>query len=222
MIDESDLALTLGQSIEKTAYTKFLGLVLDEHLTWSTHIDLLCRRISKSIGVLYRARHLLNLDIMKKLYYNIMYSHISYGTLIWGSNYETKIRPIHILQKRALRIISFSDSRAPSRPLFQKFKMLNIFEIVKLQLAEIAYKCVNKQLPFSSSSYFKDVNLSHEYNTRSKKNKNIFVPRKNLNYGQFGVDYKAARTWNEIPFEIKNSSSITSFRKKFKHYLISS
>lgn len=100
--------------------------------------------------------------------------------------------------------------------------MLNIFEIVKLQLAEIAYKCVNKQLPFSSSSYFKDVNFSHEYNTRSKKNKNIFVPRKNLNYGQFGVDYKAATNWNEIPLEIKNSSSITSFRKKFKHFLISS
>ena len=98
-----------------------------------------------------------------------------------------------------------------------------IFEIVKLQLAEIAYKCVNKELPFSSSNYFKDVNFPHEYNTRSKKNKHIFVPRKNLNYGQFGVDYKAARNWNKIPLEIKkNSSSITSFRKKFKDFLISS
>ena len=60
--------------------------------------------------------------------------------------------------------------------------MLNNFEIVKLQLAEIAYKCLNKQLPFSSSSYFKDVlkNFSHDIIYKIKENQKYFRSSKRL------------------------------------------
>ena len=192
-----------------------------EGSAWNSHIDSLCRKIAKSIGVLYRARHYLNLDTLKNLYYNLIYSYIFYGTLIWGTNYKSRVLPIHILQKRALRIITFSDAKAPSRPLFQKLEILNIFEIVKSQLAEMTYKHSKHQLPDTLSSYFNAITLPHEYNTRSKSNKNLFLPRKNLNYGQFGVQYAAARNWNEIPLEIKNSSSYNIFKKKIKSFLIS-
>ena len=153
-------------------HAKFLGLVLDENLTWSFHIDSIsrkiaksigilcyhysisppalrplgilrgtmcrcrCRKIAKSIRILYRARHYLNLDTLKNLYCSFIYSHIAFGTLIWGSNYKSKLLPIHFLQKRALRAITFSDRGIPSRPLFQKLDVLYIFEILKLQLSE--------------------------------------------------------------------------------------
>ena len=128
-------------------HTKFLGLVLNENLSWSFHIDSISRKIAKSIGILYRARHYLNLDSLKNLYYSFIYSHISYGTLIWGSNYKSKHLPIHLLQKRALRATTFTDHRTPSRPLFQRLDILNIFEIVKLQLSELAYRHNTNQLP---------------------------------------------------------------------------
>ena len=132
---EQDLNLKLGRQIDRVTHTKFLGLVLDENLSWSFHIDSISRKIAKSIGILYRARHYLNLDSLKNLYYSFIYSHISYGTLIWGSNYTSKLLPIHLLQKRAPRAITFTDRRTPSRPLFQRLDILNIFEIVKLQLS---------------------------------------------------------------------------------------
>ena len=178
--------------------------------------------MAKSVGVLYRARHYLNLDILKNLYYNLIYSYISYGTLIWGSNYKTRLQSIHLLQKRALRIITFSDIKTPSRPLFQKLEMLNIFEIVKLQLAEITFKHSKNQLPSIFTSLFIDMNDIHQHNTRSKSNKNLFIPRKNLNYGQHGVQYAATKNWNEIPLDIKNSSTYSVFKKKYKRLLISS
>ena len=132
---EQDFNLKLGRQIDRVTHTKFLGLVLDENLSWSFHIDSISRKIAKSIGILYRARHYLNLDSLKNLYYSFIYSHISYGTLIWGSNYTSKLLPIHLLQKRAPRAITFTDRRTPSRPLFQRLDILNIFEIVKLQLS---------------------------------------------------------------------------------------
>ena len=89
---EQDLNLKLGRQIDRVTHTKFLGLVLDENLSWSFHIDSISRKIAKSIGILCRARHYLNLDSLKNLY-SFIYSHISYGTLIWGSNYKSKLLP---------------------------------------------------------------------------------------------------------------------------------
>ena len=102
--------------------TKFLGLVLDENLTWSSHITSVSRKIAKCIGILYRCRRFLSLDILKSLYYSFVYPYISYGTLIWGSNYKSRIQLICKLQKRALRAMTFSDFRTPSKPLFKSLK----------------------------------------------------------------------------------------------------
>ena len=64
---ENEFSLKLGSKIDKVSHRKFLGLVLDENLTWSFHIDSISRKISMSIGILYRARHYLSLDIWKIL-----------------------------------------------------------------------------------------------------------------------------------------------------------
>ena len=158
---EQDLNLKLGRQIDRVTHTKFLGLVLDENLSWSFHIDSISRKIAKSIGILYRAQHYLKLDSLKNLYYSFIFSHISYGTLIWGSNY--KLLPIHLLQKRALLAIIFTDLRTPSRPLFQRLDILNIFEIVKLQLSELAYNHNTNQLPEVFYYYFRDISTIHSY-----------------------------------------------------------
>ena len=217
---EHELFLKLGSKIDRVSHMKFRSLVLDENLTWSFHIDSISRKISKSIGIIYRARHYLSLDILKNLYYSFIYSHISYGIFIWGSNYETKLLPIHLLQKRALRAITFSDRRTPSWPLFQRLdiKLLNIFEIVKLQLSELVCKQNTIELPEVFSHYFRDISTIHNYETRSKTNN---LPPVNLNYGQFGVAYAAVKTWNETPNEIRASMSIKAFRKKYRDFLLS-
>ena len=218
---EQDLSLKLGRQIDRVTHTKCLGLVLDKNLSWSFHIDSISSKIAKSIGILYRARHYLNLDSLKNLYYSFIYSHISYVTLIWGSNYKSKLLPIHLLQKRALCTITFTDRRTPSRSLFQRLDILNIFEIVKLQLSELAYKHNTNQLPEVFCKYFHDISTTHNYETHSKTNKNLFLPCVNLNYGQFGVKYTAVKTWNESPNEIRASKSTKVFRKKYKDFLLS-
>ena len=215
------LYLKNKQSIGRTSSTKFLGLLLDEHLAWDSHITYISRKIAKSIGILYKCRQYLNLDLLKKLYYSFIYSHLSYGAFIWGSNYKTKVLPLHILQKRALRIISFSHPRTSSRPLFQNLGILNIFEIVKFQLCEIAYKHVNQQLPDIFQYFFKEVQFSHNYNIRSASNRHLSLPRVNLNYGKFGVKYASAVSWNDVPIGIKASTSHQMFKTSYRNFLLS-
>ena len=171
-----------GKCIKQETHTKFLGVIVDEEISWNKQIDYVTRKMSKYIGVLYKARHCLSLDILLNLYYNLIYPYISYCTLIWESNYKSKLDPIYILQKRALRAITSSEWRSASKPIFKKLEVLNIFEIVDYQLGELAFRYSADQLPNIFSSYFTDLTSLHTYDTRSKSNKNLYLPRPNLNY----------------------------------------
>ena len=146
-LEQTPILKIMDKAINRVSSTKFLGVIIDQNLSWDSHIDFISRKIAKSIGILYRARHLLNLDILKNLYYNLIYPYVSYATLTWGSNYKSKLNRIHVLQKRALRVITFADRRAPSRPLFRKLDMLNVYEIVNLQLGELVFRHTNNCLP---------------------------------------------------------------------------
>ena len=92
---------------------------------------------------------------------------------------------------------------------------------MKLQLSELVYKHNTNELPEVFSYYFCDISAIHKYETRSKTKKNLFLPRVNLSYGQFGVKYAAVKTWNETPNEIRACMSIKAFRKKYKEFLLS-
>ena len=46
---------------------KFLGVIIDENLTWKNHIEVVENKISKNIGVLYRAIHLLDFENLLKI-----------------------------------------------------------------------------------------------------------------------------------------------------------
>ena len=146
---------------------------------------------------------------------------ISYGALIWGSNYKTKLKPIFILQKRALRAITFSDYRAPSKPIFERLQILNIYEIVQYQLGEIAFKYETNQIPTIFRCYFKNLRSVHNHNTRSRSAGNFYLSKQRLNYGKFGLKYAAAKVWNSIPAEIRKSSSNKIFKYLYKKHILS-
>ena len=92
-----------NNSINRSDTIKFLGIKIDEHLKWDNHIEDITRKIAKSVGVLYRARHYLDTDHLKGLYYCFIYPYVSSSALIWGSNYHSKLKSIFILQKRTIR-----------------------------------------------------------------------------------------------------------------------
>ena len=54
--------------IKRSSSIKFLGVLVDEHLSWTDHINILENKVSKNIGLLYKSKHLLNVSGMKSLY----------------------------------------------------------------------------------------------------------------------------------------------------------
>jgi len=93
--------------------TKFLGVVIQYNLTWDKHIGLLKNKISKSIGIMNKAKHVLAVlasTHLKTIYHSLIEPYLNYCCIVWVTPERTTILEVlHKLQKRAIRIISYAD-----------------------------------------------------------------------------------------------------------------
>ena len=74
-----------NNAIERVKETVFLGVILDEHLSWKTHILSVSRKISKSIGIIYNSSFYLPKSSLRSLYYSLVYPYLIYCVSVWGS-----------------------------------------------------------------------------------------------------------------------------------------
>ena len=107
-----------GHRIYPSKNIKYLGIYLDETLNGGFHCETLMKKLKRANGMLCKARHYITTNDLKTLYFAIFSSHLIYGCQIWGQCTNVFNKKVFKLQNRALRIISFSDFRADSNPLY--------------------------------------------------------------------------------------------------------
>ena len=101
-----------GVNIQEVSTVKYLGVTFDSNLTWKSHIHELCLKLSKTVGIFSKLRYYINVDILIMLYYSLIYPFLTYGIHVWGLIYPTYLKPVTTLQKRVVRIMTFSDPRS--------------------------------------------------------------------------------------------------------------
>ena len=102
--------------IEVVTQFNFLGIVLSSNLKWNKHTDHIFKKISRAIGVMYRLKQIYLHAVLLTLYQAIIYPHFIYGLLGWGSKIENG-HSLHLLQKKALKIVANHDYIAHSEPI---------------------------------------------------------------------------------------------------------
>ena len=133
---------------------KFLGLTVDQSLTWNNHINDLSKKCSSSIGILNKVKNFLQEPALLSLYNTLILSHINYGITAWNSVGVSAKNRLHI-QKRALRAVSHSEFRSHSKLLFIKYNQLNIDDLCTLNIGTFMYKYCNNLLPSTFNLLFK-------------------------------------------------------------------
>ena len=70
---------------------KFVGVIIDENLIGKNHIEVIETKISKDVGVLYRASYLLDFKNLLKIYFSFIHIYINYASIAWASTFKTKL-----------------------------------------------------------------------------------------------------------------------------------
>ena len=209
-----------GNIIHETAETKFLGVILDNQLSWHAHVKHNSNKISKSAAILRILRDIFPLNILKTLYLTLVFPYFNYCNLVWGSAYKNTLNPLVILQKKCIRLICKSDYLDHTDPLFKSTKLLKLSQIWELNCAKFVYNCYN------SSAYlnFKDMMIHnsqiHQYNTRRRDDLRTPFERLELCRNSFVV--KGIKVWNDLPNKIKFANSMHYFKSKIKKRMLDS
>ena len=134
--------------IKRVNSTKYLGITFDSNLAWKSHIDELCLKLSKTVGVLSKVRNFVDNHILVMPYYSLIYPFlISYGVHVWGLTFPTYLTQLFIIQKKAIRIISFSQPKSHSEPLFKSLNLLKLNNVMELQVLSFVYQWSRGLLP---------------------------------------------------------------------------
>ena len=91
--------------IERTESFKYLGVVINQTMSWSKHIDTISRKINQRIGMIKRIRHLLPLQARLTLYSSLIIPLFDYGDTVWGDkSNDTLTGQLQVLQNKNLEV----------------------------------------------------------------------------------------------------------------------
>lgn len=205
-------------SINNVRSARFLGVILDDSLSWKPHISATSTKIAKVVGILGKIRHLINKKVSVMLYYSMLYPYINYCNVAWASTHPTKLESIFRLQKRALRIIFCVNRRHPSQSLFTQASILTVYQVNQLQIALFVYSSIKKLFPQHLCNIFIFNNEFHQYPTRSGCL--IRPPYSRTTQTQFSVLYRGSKVWNSLPTSLIEVSK-EQFKQRVKLLLLS-
>ena len=184
------------EPIGRVTEFNFLGLTIEEHLSCKPHIQMISNKIARALGFMRRLKNFLPTNILRIVYNSLILPHLQYSVLSWGF----KMGRLDKLQKRAVRIISNSKYDSHSDPLFKKFNLLKLKDLIELNVLKLFYKYRNNMLPFYVSNMFSDCNpdcnhkletdILNKISTHSLQGFAFYIKRTMINKYQTECDVK--------------------------------
>ena len=202
-IKDRDNSLT----IYKTDTIKYLGIFIDSHLTWDSHINYVVKKLRSLIPIFKHLKDILPRDNLLTIYYALVESHINYGILGWGGVNKTVLNYLELTQKRIIKIIYKKDILFPTDELYNETRL---FDARKLFYYAI---CVNQ---YKNKDNL--VNIQHNYFTRQNSEcYKVEFMRKSV--GQRNFKYLSPKIYLSLPHDVKTSKPLNIFKIRCKNYI---
>ena len=198
---------------------KYLGVTIDKKLTWKSHLSNVVTKVSRGSYALSRLRHFVNMETLRKVYHALVHPHLQYCLMSWGTAAITNFNKLFVKQKIILKLMTFNIFNTPSNPIFLQLNLLKLPDMYKLKIAISTYNSTNTNN--QNNNNIVPLDSIHNYGTRSRQRGDLFVPSVRTTKGQRSFTYQSSIIWNNIPLNIRKSTSVQIFKNKFKQYLIS-
>jgi len=190
----------------------FLGIRLDKNMNWKSHVNMVTKKISKTIGILNKIKHFVPQSALLNMYHALILPYLNYAVMLWGHRARTIIK----LQKKAIRTITKSKYNAHTSILFKNNKILKFGDICALHDYTFCYKLENNMLPEFFVSKFSMRDPIHEHQTRNANN--LRLPAVRHDFAKHGISYRFPSIFNNMPENFKEKIYTHSYCG-FKRYI---
>ena len=144
-------------------------------------------KIAKNAGIISKLRYHLDINMLKQLYYTLIYPFTNYGLMSWGNTYTSHLTMLRTALNKCIRSIFFAHNREDATTYYGLLGILKLDNVFKLRIANFTYRILNEpcQVPNIFSTYVMPASTSYTYNTRFASKENVTRPKARTHFGKF-------------------------------------
>jgi hypothetical protein len=197
----------------KEKHVRFLGILIDENLTFYSHINKLKSKLNSGIYALATCSKIVPLRIRKCIYRSLIESHLRFGSIIYGAADPKLLEPISILQRKAVRAVAQAKYNAHTDPIFREFNFLKFLDIIHLDQTIFINNYSNNKLPTSFHNFLTQIPI-HDHKCRDDYY-NFHREALCHQHLKYYPKIQLVRGWNSNSIAIKSESEIVSLKSHF-------
>ena len=204
-----------GQEVVRVTVVRFLGVLLDECLKFSNHVNSVACKVSRYTSIIYKLRRYLDLDSLKLVYHTMIYSNITYCISAWGASSASVLNPLLLAQKAVIRAVMGRPRFSHTRELYQQLNFLIVNKIYTYMVALYVWKALDS----GATNEFR-IRDSTGYSLRSVDPSTLAVPFINSSHSQRSIKFAGPKIYNDIPLGVKRADNYNTFKINFKKFLL--
>lgn len=204
-----------GKEVCEVDSVKYLGITLQNNLSWNKHIQFLKTKSAQAVGLLYKFKNKFDKNTKYLIYNGLIQSHFNYLAILYGYKKSSELSSLQRMQNKALKVTSNLPITHPTISIYRDvFKTtLPIHGIYRMQLLMYVFKCIHNighhTIRFQTNQ--------HYFNTRN--NTNLFMARCRLETTKQRIEFMGSREFNNLPHYLKTVNRISEFKTLLKNYL---
>jgi hypothetical protein len=201
---------------------KFLGVLIDDKLSFKDHVANIRKKLSKSLYLLNSVKNILPINTLLLLYYSIFHSHLIYAIQMWSSTSQSAVNGLFKLQKKAIRIVSNAKFNSHTEPLFKKLGILPLPDLISFFNLQFMHRFANNLLPSAfHGAWITNERIIGNNAMRLRNFENLLIQQPNLNYLGRLPFFAFPRLWESFPNNtIKSISQKTLFDLNLKNFFL--
>ena len=209
----------MGKDLHVVDSVKDLGVILDKRLSFNEHVDTLVSNLMGKLCMISRVRHVLDTPTLFTVINSLVFSSLFYCSSVWSGTCKGNIAKLQLVQNFAARLLSGKRKFDHITPTLKQLKLLPVSDLLYIRDAVQMYKCMNNLAPSYLSQLFTKRSQTHSFLTRNRDS--LQLPRCRTALAQQSFVFRGVTIWNSLPEELRNCSSIVSFKNQLKSELLS-
>lgn len=194
--------------IRESKFVNYLGVTLDNNMTFDDHIKSLSGKLTRTLGILSNIKHLMPMNIRKQVYNGLILSNLDYCSTIWGHTSKKNIRRLEkILNRTCRNVLDIRDRKYSATEMYKALKWLPLKEKLEYNKAVDCYKIVTKM--YHTPLDFIRSDTLHHHNLRQQT---LYVEQPNTTMGKRKLAYMIPHLWNSFSEQLKQTRCASIFK----------